>query len=217
MLDFNLNKTKSTLRILCIGAHCDDIEIGCGGTLLELQRRLPRLSIAWVILSGSAERRTEASHGMRRLIRSSCRGELRFGDFPDGRFPASYGRLKDYFVALRRSVRADLVLAHECADRHQDHRITNEMVWTTFRDHTILEYEIPKWDGGLGQPNFYVPVSRISVKRKIDTLLQVYATQGSKDWFSRETFASLMRLRGLECRSPSGYAEAFHGRKLRLG
>ena len=114
-------------------------------------------------------------------------------------------------------MRADLVLAHEVADRHQDHRITNEMVWTTFRDHTILEYEIPKWDGGLGQPNFYVPVSRISAKRKIDTLLQVYATQGSKDWFSRETFASLMRLRGLECRSPSGYAEAFHGRKLRLG
>jgi len=216
MLDLVIGDAKKSLRILCIGAHCDDIEIGCGGALLELQRQRSKLLIDWIVLSGSAGRRDEALRGMRAIVRRSCRGQLRFGDFPDGRFPASYAELKDYFSVLGKSICPDLVLAHEHADRHQDHRVTNEMVWTTFRDHTILEYEIPKWDGGLGQPNVYVPVSRASARRKVDTLLRTYRSQADKDWFTGETFMSLLRLRGLECRSPSGLAEAFNGRKLRL-
>jgi len=217
MLDLILNSSKRrALRILCVGAHCDDIEIGCGATLRMLQRRKEGLIIDWVVLSGAEERRQETQRAMRLLVRSSRRGELRFGDFPDGRFPAAYTEIKSFCELLKRRSRPDLILCHERDDRHQDHRVVNEMIWNTFRDHVVLEYEVPKWDGGLGQPNVYVPLDAKDAGAKVDALLKSYPTQAGKDWFTRDTFMAMLRLRGLECRSPSGYAEAFYGRKLLL-
>jgi LmbE family N-acetylglucosaminyl deacetylase len=154
---------------------------------------------------------------MRMLVRPAYRGELRFGDFPDGRFPAAYEEIKTFCESLKDGTKPDLILCHERDDRHQDHRVVNEMIWNTFRDHVVLEYEVPKWDGGLGQPNVYVPIRAKDADAKVDALLKAYGSQGSRHWFARETFMALLRLRGVECRSPGGYAEAFHARKLRLG
>lgn len=217
MVDLTLLRTDGApLRVLCVGAHCDDIEIGCGATLHAMQARHPGPRFDWVVLSGGPERRSETQRSMDALLGPAARGRLVVGDFPDGRFPSRYLEIKEYFESLKDGEPCDVVLCHERDDRHQDHRIVNEMVWNTFRDHLILEYEVPKWDGGLGQPSVYVPVGRDSVDAKVQALLACYASQRNKDWFTADTFLSLMRLRGLECRSPSGYAEAFHGRKIRL-
>jgi len=217
MLELILDTDKRrALRILCVGAHCDDIEIGCGATLRGLQRNGRKALIDWVVLSGTSKRRGETERAMRLLVRPACRGQLQFGDFPDGRFPAAYSLIKDSFELLKCRPAPDLIFCHERADRHQDHRIVNEMTWNTFRDHVILEYEIPKWDGGLGQPNVYVPIDARDAEAKVTSLMRAHRSQSAKHWFTRETFLAMLRLRGLECRSPSGYAEAFHGRKLRF-
>ncbi len=172
--------------------------------------------IDWAVLSGDSERRGEAQRGMAKLISENHRGVLIFGDLPDGRFPSVYGEVKTFFESLKQSTQPDLIFCHEREDRHQDHRIVNEMVWSTFRDQVVLEYEVPKWDGGLGQPNVYVAVSAEDVTSKVDALMQVYDSQSSRDWFTPDTFMAILRLRGVECRSASGYAEAFYGRKLRI-
>jgi LmbE family N-acetylglucosaminyl deacetylase len=217
MLDLVFESGRQrALRILCVGAHCDDIEIGCGATIVALQNRTERLVVDWVVLSGAPQRRKETEAAMQMLVRTANRGELLFADFPDGRFPAAYAAIKDFCESLKRRPQPDLILCHERDDRHQDHRIVNEMIWNTFRDHVVLEYEIPKWDGGLGQPNVYVPVTQNDAEAKVDALLKSYPSQSGRDWFTRDTFIALLRLRGLECRSPSGYAEAFYGRKLRF-
>ena len=217
MLDLILeSEERRPLRVLCVAAHCDDIEIGCGGTLLSLQVPGKKLIIDWVVMSGTAQRRQEAKSAMRMLLRPASRGDLLFGDFPDSQFPSAYAEIKDFCESLKLRPPPDLIFCHERCDRHQDHRVVNEIIWNTFRDHVVLEYEIPKWDGELGHPNVYVPVSKKQAGAKVDALLKAYRTQGAKDWFTRETFMAMLRLRGLECRSPSGYAEAFHGRKLRF-
>jgi LmbE family N-acetylglucosaminyl deacetylase len=215
MLSLVLDRgSRRALKVMCVGAHCDDIEIGCGGTLRTLQGRGQKPLIDWVVLSGIEERRRETERAMRMLVRPACRGQLLFRDFPDGRFPAAYAEIKGFCELLKRRHSPDLILCHERDDRHQDHRVVNEMIWNTFRDHVVLEYEIPKWDGGLGQPNVYVPINARDADAKVDALLKSYASQAGRDWFTRDTFMAMLRLRGLECRSPSGYAEAFHGRKL---
>ena len=211
----NLGQDRS-LQVLCIGAHCDDIEIGCGATLRVLQGYRPGAVIDWVVLSGTTKRRREAQKSMRLSVRSACRGNLRFGDFPDGRFPAFYAEIKEFFESLKGRAAPDLVLCHERGDRHQDHRIVNEMVWSTFRNELVLEYEIPKWDGGLVQPNMYVPIDAEHAAAKVDALMKAYPSQKGRDWFTRDTFIAMLRLRGLECRAPSGYAEAFIARKCVL-
>jgi LmbE family N-acetylglucosaminyl deacetylase len=207
---------KRALRVLCVGAHCDDIEIGCGATLRVLQDHHAGVVLDWVVLSGTPLRRQEAQRSMKLFVRPGCRGTLQFGDFPDGRFPAVYAEIKDFFEDLKGRPRPDLVLCHERDDRHQDHRIVNEMVWSTFRNELVLEYEIPKWDGGLGQPSVYVPIEARQATTKANALLKAYPSQAGRDWFTRDTFLAMLRLRGLECRAPSGYAEAFHGRKFVL-
>jgi LmbE family N-acetylglucosaminyl deacetylase len=207
---------RRSSRILCVGAHCDDIEIGCSGALQVLLQRRRNAVVDWVVLSGTPVRRKEARSAMMRLIRPRQRGVLEFGEFPDGRFPAVYAPIKDFFESLKRLPSPDLVFCHERSDRHQDHRIVNEMVWNTFRDHLVLEYEIPKWDGGIGEPNLYVPVSAVQLRNKVKHLLAAYASQRNRDWFTSETFFALARLRGIECRASSGYAEAFYARKVRL-
>lgn len=215
MLDLVFGERRGPGRVLCVGAHCDDIEIGCGGTLLALQRGRD-IRIDWVVLSGTAQRRKETASAMRRLVRPGARGKLLFGDFSDGRFPAQYVAMKEFVEGLKQLPAADLILCHERDDRHQDHRTVNELVWNTFRDHVILEYEIPKWDGGLGQPNVYVPLTAAQARAKADALLRSFPSQRRRDWFTRETFMALLRLRGIECRAPGGYAEGFHGRKIRF-
>lgn len=203
-------------RVLCIGAHCDDIEIGCGGTLLALARRTRNLMIDWAVLSGTQARRKETAAAMRKFIKRHSRGDLVFGEIQDGCFPAAYSDVKAFVEHLKGRPRPDLVFCHCHDDRHQDHRMVNEAVWSSFRDHLVLEYEIPKWDGDLGQPNVYVPLTAGQAREKVDALLGSYRSQASRDWFDRETFMAMLRLRGVECRSASGYAEAFHGRKIRV-
>jgi LmbE family N-acetylglucosaminyl deacetylase len=207
---------RTTAQVLCIGAHCDDIEIGCGGTLQVLQASRPKMEIHWVVASGTAERRAETQRAMSMLVKARQRGQLHFGEFADGLFPAHYAAVKTFFESLKRLPTPDLILCHERDDRHQDHRIVNEMVWNTFRDQLVLEYEIPKWDGGLGQPNVYVPLTTAQLQGKINALLRAYASQRRRDWFTRETFEALARLRGIECRAAQGFAEGFYGRKLRF-
>jgi LmbE family N-acetylglucosaminyl deacetylase len=136
--------------------------------------------------------------------------------FRDGYFPAQFAEIKEAFEDVARDFRPDVVFTHTRDDRHQDHRVISDLTWNTFRNHLILEYEIPKWDGDLGRPNFYVPVSRAAARRKTRALLSVFGTQRSKDWFTEETFLGLMRLRGMECRAAGGHAEAFHARKVTL-
>jgi LmbE family N-acetylglucosaminyl deacetylase len=214
MIGLTLTAGREPRRILCIGAHCDDIEIGCAGALLQLQTAAENLTIDWVVLTGEDARRAETTAAMRMLVEPQFCGELVFGGFPDARLPAVYGELKDFFATLGSRFKPDLIFCHERNDAHQDHRLVNEMTWGAFRDHLILEYEIVKWDGDLGTTNSYVPLDKDSVDRKVDVLMHTYGSQRSKDWFAAETFLALMRIRGVECRSPSGYAEAFTARKL---
>jgi LmbE family N-acetylglucosaminyl deacetylase len=208
--------TRGDARILCVGAHCDDIEIGCSGALQVLLKRRPNTVVDWVVLSGTPVRRKEASNAMKRLLRPKQRGVLEFGEFADGKFPAQYAAIKDVFESLKQLPSPHLVFCHERSDRHQDHRIVNEMVWNTFRNHLVLEYEIPKWDGGFGEPNLYIPLSALQLRNKVKHLLAAYVSQRNRDWFTSETFFALARLRGIECRAASGYAEAFYMRKARL-
>ena len=204
------------LRVLCLGAHCDDIEIGCGGTLLALQQVGIIGQIDWVVLSGSAARCAETAEARERLVKEAARGELLFGDFEDGTMPAQYREVKAFIEGLKAWPVPDMVFTHEREDRHQDHRLVNEITWNTFRDQLVLEYEIPKWDGGLGQPNLYVPIARKLGEQKIAALLECFGSQAGRDWFTSDLFAGMLRLRGMECRSESGWAEAFHARKLRF-
>jgi LmbE family N-acetylglucosaminyl deacetylase len=208
---------RQALRILCLGAHCDDIEIGCGGTLLAMQEAGIVERVDWVVLSGTSERHAEAQQAMQVLVDDRVRGELLFGEFRDGSMPGQYLEIKAFFESLKERPAADIIFTHERDDRHQDHRIVNEMSWNTFRDHLVLEYEVPKWDGGLGQPNVFVPVTQAQAERKIHAILECHASQAGRDWFDRATFEALLRLRGVESRAAGGWAEAFHARKLRLG
>jgi LmbE family N-acetylglucosaminyl deacetylase len=216
MIGFTLSTDREPQRVLCIGAHCDDIEIGCGGALLQLQKRGGNLTIDWVVLTGEESRRAETAAAMKLLVEPAFRGELVFGGFPDSRLPTVYGELKDFFGPLRARFKPNLVFCHDKHDAHQDHRLVNEMVWGAFRNHLILEYEIVKWDGGLTTPNTYVPLDRDVIDRKVDVLMRTYGSQRSKDWFTPETILAVTRIRGVECRAPSGHAEGFFARKIVL-
>lgn len=205
---------EKPLKVLCLGAHSDDIEIGCGATLLRLAGRRPRPEFRWVVWSAAGQREQEAALGAKQFLGSAATGALRVHAFRDGFFPAQFAEIKDAFESLAREFRPDLVFTHARDDRHQDHRVVSDLTWNTFRNQLILEYEIPKWDGDLGRPNFYVPVSKATARRKTRGLLSVFGSQRAKDWFSEGTFLGLMRLRGIECRADDGHAEAFFARKI---
>lgn len=202
-------------RILALGAHSDDIEIGCGGTILELCRR-PGIEFCWVVFSANGVRSAEARQSARRFLGARAKEAVRLFPFRDGFFPAEFTQIKEAFERINRDFQPDIVLTHTRDDRHQDHRVVSDLTWNTFRRHLVLEYEIPKWDGDLGRPNCYVPLSAAIARRKSRLLMEAFASQRSKDWFSPETFMGLMRLRGIECRAAGGYAEAFIARKLTL-
>jgi LmbE family N-acetylglucosaminyl deacetylase len=205
------------LRVLFLGAHSDDIEIGCGGTVLELLRARPDTELHWVVFSAGGVRAKEARNSARRFIGKRASTAVELHEFRDGFFPVQLGAVKESFEAIARSFRPDVVFTHRREDRHQDHRIVSDLTWNTFRRQLVLEYEIPKWDGDLGAPNTFVPLSAAVAKKKIRLLMEAFASQRSKDWFDEDTFRGLARLRGMECRAPSGFAEAFYGRKITIG
>jgi LmbE family N-acetylglucosaminyl deacetylase len=218
VLRLSLGGAAVRLRtLLCIGAHCDDIEIGCGATVLQLVEAYPDLEVWWVVLSSSSVRAAEARASAGRFLRGARRQHLEIKEFRNSFFPFEGAKIKEYFEELKGKVAPDLVLTHTRQDLHQDHRLTCELSWNSFRDHFIIEYEIPKYDGDLGAPNFFVPVAASHVDAKMNNILECFASQCDKPWFTRDTFMALMRLRGVECNSPSRYAEAFYCRKGVLG
>jgi LmbE family N-acetylglucosaminyl deacetylase len=204
------------LRILCLGAHADDIEIGCGATILDLIARGLRLEVDWCVLSATPVRAEEARASAAAFLEGAADARIEVQGFRDGHFPWQGSLIKEWFETLKARPRPDLILTHTRDDRHQDHREVCNLTWNTFRDHLILEYEIPKWDGDLGRPSLYQPVSEAAVERKVDLLHRHFPTQATKPWFDRDTFRGLARLRGMECASPTRFAEAFHAPKLAL-
>jgi LmbE family N-acetylglucosaminyl deacetylase len=209
-------RATSAARVLAVGAHPDDIEIGCAGTILKLIEQAAVSEVCWVVLSGEGERADEARRSAEALLAEVPRSEVVVCDFPDGFFPYEGQRIKDFFERLKTDLSPELVLTHQRADLHQDHRLTCELTWNTFRDHLILEYEVPKYDGDMSAPNAFVPLSERLSQRKVAHLMSHFGSQLSKRWFGEDLFSSLLRLRGMECNSPTSYAEAFFCRKAVL-
>lgn len=209
-------RPKDHYSILCLGAHSDDIEIGCGGTLLKLQKDLPHVSVQWVVFSAAATRVDEAMASAHAFLNGAHEKSITVKDFRDGFFPYVGGEIKTYFEELKAKVSPDIVFTHYRHDRHQDHHVISDLTWNTFRDHLILEYEIPKWDGDLGVPNVFINLDHETCRQKVEYLMTHFPSQASRAWFSPDTFLSLLRLRGMESNSPSTYAEAFYGRKIVL-
>jgi LmbE family N-acetylglucosaminyl deacetylase len=202
------------LRLLCLGAHPDDIEIGCGGSLLRLVAEQPQMTARWIVFSGNEQRRTEARAAARGFLAGIAAPEISVLGFRDGFFPSQHGEIKDAFESIKRDWRPTLVLTHYRDDLHQDHRLIAELTYNTFRDHLIWEYEVPKYDGDLGNPNLFLPLSREQCRRKVALLLEHFPSQHERaGWFTEETFLALLRLRGIGCNAPSGLAEAFYCRK----
>jgi LmbE family N-acetylglucosaminyl deacetylase len=215
MIGLCLKPAAETLRILCLGAHSDDIEIGCGGTILSLRERYPNLEFQWSVFNAVGVREAEARRAATLFAGSALR-QLTLKSFPDGFMPYVGGEIKTAIEQLKVLPSPDLILCPSRRDAHQDHRLIAELTWNTFRNHLILEYEIPKYDGDMGQPNVFVPLDPDQYQRKTENLFDAFQSQHSKPWFEESTFLSLMRLRGMECNAPSGYAEAFYCRKLVL-
>ena len=203
-------------RIVCLGAHCDDIEIGCGGTVLKLLESKPGVHVDWVVFSSDELREAEARAGAAAFLEHADSTNLVVKTFRQRFFPYVGAEIKEFFDELGATTNPDLVFTHFGDDRHQDHVLLSQLAYNTFRDHLILEYEIPKWDGDMGRPSVYVQLDEAQVERKVQTIWNVFESQRDKYWFSKETFLATLRLRGIECKSPSGYAEAFHCRKLVL-
>jgi LmbE family N-acetylglucosaminyl deacetylase len=199
--------------VLCLGAHSDDIEIGCGATLLALLADCQVEVVDWVVLAARGARGVEARASAEALIGHTGKLRLAVKEFRDGFLPFEGAAVKEYFEELGRSSQPDLIFTHYRQDRHQDHRLVSDLTWNTFRNHLILEYEIPKYDGDLGQPNCFVPVTAEFADRKVNHLMSAFASQRDKRWFTPSTFHGLMRLRGIEAGAGVEFAEAFHARK----
>lgn len=217
MTPLRIGAAGGRLSVLCLGAHSDDIEIGLGGTLLGWQAQGLELDVTWCVLSGSGARETEARSSARDFLHGAATQRVEVMPFRDGFFPSEAAAIKGWFEGLKGRANPGVIFTHRGDDAHQDHREVSRHTWNTFRDHLILEYEVPKWDGDMGQPNLYVAAPAAIVQRKIDLLIAHFGTQRSKHWFDEETFRGLARLRGMECRAPERYAEAFFARKLVMG
>ena len=210
------DKQQPLRRVLCLGAHCDDIEIGCGGTLLQLQVQNPNLEFFWMVFSSTSRRKKEASKSAKLFLKGAAASRVVIKSFRDTYFPFQGARIKDSFAVLKKSFSPDLIFTHFRDDLHQDHRMICELTWNTFRDHLILEYEVPKYDGDLGSPNFFVGLTGTLCRQKIDLLLRCFESQKTKQWFTEDTFRATLRLRGIESNAPEKYAEGFYCRKLSL-
>jgi LmbE family N-acetylglucosaminyl deacetylase len=201
------------LRVLVLGAHADDIEIGCGGTLLRLCEEHPDLDVTWVVFCATPERATEARASAEAFLSGAARKEVVVKAHRDGYLPYSGAQVKDDFEALKSRTAPDVVLTHHRDDRHQDHRLVSDLTWNTWRDHVILEYEIPKYDGDFGTPNLFAPLSRAALDHKVGLILRSFPSQARKPWFDADLFRAVARIRGMECAAPEGLAEAFYCRK----
>ena len=207
---------RRPIRVLCLGAHCDDIEIGCGGTILNLAAAKTDMEIRWIVFSSNEERKKEALKSADGFLGSTVNKQVVVHTFRDGFLPYVGGEIKDRFEELKTDFSPDLILTHYSRDLHQDHRLISELTWNTFRNHLILEYEIPKYDGDFGSPNVFAPLNEVICRRKIETIIGAFQTQREKCWFSRDLFLSVLRLRGMEANASSGYAEGFYCRKAVL-
>ncbi|HWH58128.1 MAG TPA: PIG-L deacetylase family protein [Terriglobales bacterium] len=214
MLSLNFAHAGTALKILCLGSHSDDIEIGCGGTILRLLAEGQEVDVTWIVLASNADREREARNSASKFLDRADKKNVVVKTFRDGFFPFEGAQIKNYFEQDLKPISPHLIFTHSRKDAHQDHRLVAELTWNTFRNHLILEYEIPKYDGDMGQPNFFVPLDREMCENKVDYLMEAFGTQRPKAWFAKETFFGLMRLRGMECVAPSGYAEAFYCRKV---
>ncbi|MDH3197019.1 MAG: PIG-L family deacetylase [Candidatus Krumholzibacteria bacterium] len=200
--------------VLCLGAHSDDIEIGCGGTVLKLVAAHPGAEVHWIVFSGDGGRGGEAEASAQRFLADAAKRSVEIHRFRDGFFPYEGAKIKNYFEEIKRRIRPDVVFTHYRHDLHQDHRLVCELTWNTFRSHLILEYEVPKWDGDMGAPNLFVHLDEAVCRRKVEYLREGFPTQGDKHWFDEGLFMGLMRLRGMESNSPTRFAEAFYARKV---
>jgi len=202
------------LRLLCLGAHPDDIEIGCGGSILRLAAEHPEMSVRWIVFSGNEHRRQEAAAAARYFLAGVADATIDVQGFRDGFFPSQHAEIKDSFERLKRDYQPSLVLTHYRDDLHQDHRLIAELTYNTFRDHLVWEYEVPKYDGDLGNPNLFLPLTKAQCRHKVTGLMEHFPSQSTRAaWFTEETFFALLRLRGIGCNAPEGYAEAFYCRK----
>jgi len=208
-------KLAAPLEVLCLGAHSDDIEIGCGGTILRLAEQYPGSRFHWAVFSAIGEREVEARRAAELFAGSRQQGQT-LKAFQDGFMPYVGGEVKTVFEEELQQISPDVIFTPNGKDAHQDHRLVSELTWNTFRDHLILEYEIPKYDGDMGKPNVFFPLSEGTTKKKVSFIMEAFQSQHSKRWFEESTFLALMRLRGMECNAPSGYAEAFYCRKVVL-
>jgi LmbE family N-acetylglucosaminyl deacetylase len=217
MIKLNLDlRNDQALKVLCLGAHSDDIEIGCGGTILRLIDQYPKCTFHWVVFSAIGVRKAEAQKAAEYFAGPQRLEQLLLKEYRDGFMPFVGAEIKAAFEELKETVSPDLILTHQRRDAHQDHRLLSELTWNTFRNNFILEYEIPKYDGDLGRPSVFVPLDQEVCERKTGYLMEVFQSQRCKAWFQKSTFQAIMRLRGMESNAPSGYAEAFYCRKLLL-
>jgi len=215
MLGLQLGHPRSKIReVLCLGAHSDDIEIGCGGAILELAAADPALRVTWVVFSGNDKREAEARLAAGRFLRGAGSSRVVVRKQRDGFFPAQLTEIKEFFEELKQISAPDLIFTHYRHDRHQDHRTISDLTWNTFRNHLVLEYEIPKYDGDLGTPNVFVPIGRKAARRKVDDICAIFKSQVGQHWFTPDLFFALMRMRGIECCAE--FAEAFYSRKAVL-
>jgi LmbE family N-acetylglucosaminyl deacetylase len=213
MLELAFPARDEPFRLLCLGAHADDIEIGCGGTILRLVAERPGLSVRWVVFSGHDERRGEAEAGARFFLDGVREAAVEVHGFRDGFFPSEQARIKEAFERIKAVYHPSLVLTHYRDDLHQDHRVVSELTYNTFRDHLVWEYEIPKYDGDLGNPNLFLPLRDEVARRKVAALLEHFPSRRSHRWFTADTFFAMLRLRGIGCNAAAGFAEAFYCRK----
>ncbi len=212
MLSVNFADRPEGLRVLCLGAHCDDIEIGCGGTLLQLANEYKIQNLKWLVLTSSDERGAEARRSAEYFVQKCKEKEIIIKKFKDGFLPYEGERVKSLFEEIK-PFNPDLIFTHYSHDLHQDHRTVCELTWNTFRNHLIFEYEIPKYDGDLGSPNWFIKIDKDIAEKKVGTIIDCFQSQAGKQWFDKETFFALMRLRGIESASPTKYAEGFYVRK----
>ncbi|MGH7807186.1 MAG: PIG-L deacetylase family protein [Thermodesulfobacteriota bacterium] len=217
MLKFQLpKKGQDALKVLCIGAHSDDIEIGCGGTILRLLGENRRVEVTWVVLGSNGKRDREALAGARSFLAGAKTNSVIVKHYKDGFFPYEGRQLKLFFEGLKARISPDIIFTHCRHDLHQDHRLISELTWSTYRNHLILEYEIIKYDGDLGSPNVFVHLTEQMCARKIAFVLKAFRSQVGKDWFTADAFWSILRIRGIECKAPEKYAEGFYCRKVVL-
>jgi LmbE family N-acetylglucosaminyl deacetylase len=201
-------------RLLALGAHCDDIEIGCGGTMLRLADERPDLEVRWVVFASTPERAAEARASAADFLAGFRSWTLRVHEFRDGYLPYDGARVKDVFEALKAEYAPDVVFTHYREDRHQDHRLVSELTWNTWRNHLILEYEVPKYDGDFGSPSVFAPLPAAVLDRKIELILAHFQSQKRKHWLDRDLLQAVARIRGMECVAQEQLAEAFYPRKL---